>query len=414
MKDLLRDIRYGLRALVREPGFTAVVVLTVTLGIGVATAVFSVVDQALFRLPPGIEHAERLLTLYRGGDESPSGAISYPDYLDIKEQSRSFADIAVTFDSTVNIGTEGGTERVSARLVSSNYFAVLGARAALSRPFNTDDEGRIVVIGHELWRRWFGSRSDIIGRVVSLNRHAYTVVGVSSSAFRGTTTAVKSPEFWVPITQISDFVPAMGSRPLGERHWSMFRLIGRLSEGSEQASAAGELDSLAASLESQDPSSQQPRRFQAESVAGSTRPSQAGSIASYWLVLSGAVLLVLMIACANVVNLVLGPGANSASRVGCSPGFGRRHELPLKRKDLTLYLGTGCILFSGDSNHEIDHSRSTRKQDRDRDRSPSLLRTQRTHPRTASQCIGLPALSRECRRSSAVYRPCKGIGILSQ
>ena len=339
MRDLLLDLRYGLRGLLRDPSFAVVVVLTLALGIGAATAIFSVVDQALFRLPPGIGDAERLVTLYRGGDESPSGAISYPYYLDVKEQSSNLSDVAATFDSTVNIGTDSSTERVSARLVTTNYFAVLGAKVALGWPFGPEEEGRIVVLGHGLWQRWFGSRSDIIGEVVSLNRHSYTVVGIATSAFRGTTAANDPPQLWVPLIHIADFVPAMGSHPLRERHFSMFRLIGRLSPRSGIQSATAELESLAAKLEVQDPSSPEPRRFQAKSVTG--RPAQAESGADYALILSGAVLIVLIIACANVVNLVLGRGLTRRAELAVRQALGAGRWMLVR-----LLLVESLVLFA--------------------------------------------------------------------
>ena len=197
LSDLRRDVRYGVRTLAREPGLTAAVAVTLALGIGGASAVFSAVDAALLRDPPVTEPdrvvgvfsvwAARATARPQGGDQL--GSSSYPDYVDERDSGAlqglaAFAEIGLAFE------TNGATEPVQAAIVSGNYFDVLGVRPAVGRMFaaNEDRSGfptRVVVLSHRMWQQRMGGDPAIVGRSIRLNGAAYTVVGVAPRGFDG-------------------------------------------------------------------------------------------------------------------------------------------------------------------------------------------------------------------------------------
>ena len=192
MSGLLVDIRQALRGLRGNPGFTAVAVLTLALGIGANATIFSWIRATLLDPIPGVSGTGDLVTLQRGErSTTPIPPLSYPDYRDLRQRTRSFSGLIGHHDDVVSL-TGGGAvpERRWGAVVSANYFDVLRARPALGRFFLPEEEGAeggapVVVLSHDLWRNRFGSDPEVLGRTLEVNRRPYTIVGVAPPGFRG-------------------------------------------------------------------------------------------------------------------------------------------------------------------------------------------------------------------------------------
>src|SRR5499427_3691737 len=205
MGSLIQDLRFGARMLFKQPGFTLVAVITLALGIGANTAIFSVADKLLLRsLPVKDPHQ---LALVSGETVNPkflSNIFSYPDYVDYRDQNEVFSDLfAFTFTNAVKFGAGERSEKIDVELISGNYFDALGVAAAQGRDIRDEDnraEGAhpVVVISHNCWRRRFGGQPGVVGQTLLLNGASYTIIGVAPAGFAGT--LLESPaEAWVPL-----------------------------------------------------------------------------------------------------------------------------------------------------------------------------------------------------------------------
>src|SRR6185436_9017906 len=184
--DVLQDLRYGARMLRRQPGFTIAAVLTLALGIGANTAVFSLVNAALLQRLP-VADRERLVYVYRG---AVGNVFSYPQYAALRDNSRSFEGLAGWGGITASLHAGDSAELVSGVIVTGNFFEVLGVRAARGRLLSPRDDETpgahpVAVISHEFWQSRFGGRDDAVGREVRLNGHVFTIVGVAPAGFPG-------------------------------------------------------------------------------------------------------------------------------------------------------------------------------------------------------------------------------------
>jgi putative ABC transport system permease protein len=301
MKGLRQDIRFGFRMLRKRPGFTVVAMLALALGTGANTAIFSVVNGVLLR-PLPFQDPDRLVRLSEWSQQVPTMSISYPNFKDWREQNRVFDGIAATQFGSYNLTGEGEAERLQGRNVSWNFFDVLGVRPALGRAFRADEDRagapRVCVISDGLWRRRFGADAKVVDRAITLNGESYTVVGVLPAGFSlGTTTAVFVP---IGLQEASQGMSARGSHP-------GIYAIARMKQGVTFAQAEAGMKSVVARLAD----------AYSKDNAGSgvaltpLREFFVGNIRMSLLVLLGAVGFVLLIACANVANLML---ARAASR----------------------------------------------------------------------------------------------------
>ncbi|HEX8775363.1 MAG TPA: ABC transporter permease [Pyrinomonadaceae bacterium] len=286
MGTLLQDVRYGFRMLFRRPGFTLVAVITLALGIGANTAIFSVVNAVLLRQFP-YPHAERLVTMRSN--------MSLPDLADIQARSQSFEEAGGVVLQALDF--TGGAEpvQVQAGLATAGVFNVLGAQPILGRYFTPEEDRmggeRVVVLSYGFWQRQFGADPSIIGKEIPLSANNYTVIGVLPKDFDAPR---ESPEVWASLRVVNPLAA-------GARGVHFLRTYWRLKPGVTIAQAQAELANIDERLEQEYPAENKGRRSRLvslhERVAGDTRPAL--------YILFGAVGLVLLIACANFANLLL-------------------------------------------------------------------------------------------------------------
>ncbi|HET9529080.1 MAG TPA: ABC transporter permease, partial [Blastocatellia bacterium] len=296
MESLLNDVRYGTRMLLKKPAFTAIAVLALALGIGANSAIFSVVNSVLLQ-PLPYKEADRLVILWEKVPQMDT-SVAYLNFVDWREQNQVFESISAFRRDSFNLTGAGEPERLQGRMVSASFFGTLGVRPALGRDFTADEDRpgaeRTVVLSHELWQRRFGGEESILGRQLTLNEQAYTVVGVMPQDFDFGARV----DMFVPIGLWADNYKQRGEHP-------GIYVIGRMKPGVTEEQARADMNAVMGRLEELYPGTNKERRIHLEpyyeNVVGEIRPSL--------LVLLGAVGFVLLIACANVANLLLARAA---------------------------------------------------------------------------------------------------------
>ena len=302
--SILHDLRYGLQMIVKAPGFTVLAMLALALGICANTTIFSLINGVILRPLTGIADPERLVAVYTSDYSSGLyGGSSYPDYVDFRDQSDVFENLAVSDQTVLNATGDTEAERLRGAVVTTNYFDVLGVNAQLGRTLQPSDD-QAVVISHGLWQRRFHADPSMVGQTLRLNGKPYTVVGVTDRGFRGLKLGLP-PEFWLPLTNTSDIATSgRGDRGI--------ELIGRLKRGVTIEQAQTQLTTIAARLAQAYPETNlgtlaRPTEPRAVTVLRQSRiePEAQVNIWRVLLLLFAVVGLVLLIACANVANLLL-------------------------------------------------------------------------------------------------------------
>jgi putative ABC transport system permease protein len=332
--DMLKqDIRYALRTLVRNPAFTIVAALTLALGIGATTAIFSVVDAVLLRPLPWPD-SERLVMIYatRGGEQSIGAA--YLDYKDWRDQSSAFESMGVIRGQSVNLTGTESPDRLIGSFTTASMLEMLGATPIEGRLFRADEtevatRQPVAVLNEAVWRTRFGSRPDILGSTMILNGQAFTVVGVMPAGFL---TPGFTPDVWMPI----GYYPNRGD--LETRGRGGVQVYGKIKPTATVEGAQAELDGISARLAAEYPTTN-------AGTGGRVRPLKAelvGDTRTPLLVVLGSVAIVLLIACANVANLNLARAASRRRELSVRAALGAGRER-LMRQLLTESLVLSLI-----------------------------------------------------------------------
>jgi predicted permease len=307
MTSFLQDARYSLRVIAKAPGFAAIAILTLALGIGANTTIFSWINSTLLNPVPGLANPSEVVALALNNPGADPLVFSYPDVEAMRDGQQSFTGIAACWFATVNLTGKGKPERVWGMVASGNYFDVLGVRPILGRGFLPAEDQKpggapVVVISYRLWQTHFGANPNIVGQTMELNQHPYTIVGVTAAAFQGSQTGVRT-EFYVPIMMAAQL---LSQDDLLRDHSNFWLLaFGRLKPGVTRAQAQQEM-----TLRLKPEVKNYPEAHKAhDSVLVYPlwrNPFGLDQFLSILLpILMSIAGLVLLLACANVANLML-------------------------------------------------------------------------------------------------------------
>lgn len=353
MPTLVQDLRYGVRVLVKNPGFTVLVVLTLALGIGANTTIFSWINSTLLNPIPGATNTSRLVSLTRGGTVEDPGEFSYPDYTDLRDGNRSFSALMAFAIRPVDLTGSGKPERLWGTIVSANYFDVLGVRPILGRGFLAAEEQKpggaaVVVLSYGLWRTHFAGDRHIVGKTISINQHPFTVVGVTSPAFQGSLTGLRS-DLWVPLTMQQQVVSA--SDRLHDRGSNWLMMQGRLAPRISTEKAQQEMNLLMQRIVEQFPDS----HFGHNEIGLYPLWRAPDGANAYFYILLPMLLAiagaVLLLACANVANLLLVRSVSRRTEIAIRVSMGASRwrvmrQLLVESLLLALAGGGGAMLLT--------------------------------------------------------------------
>ena len=307
MGTLLQDLRYGLRMLAKSPGFTAIVVLTLALGIGANSTIFSWINSTLLNPIPGVAHTSDLVSVMRGErSEHPTPPFSYLDYVDLRDHTQSFSGLLAYHDDFMSLTGTDKPERIYGALTTANYFDVLGVRPILGRGFLPAEEqrrggGSVAVISESMWRARFGSDRSIIGRTIQINRRLYTIVGVAPPDFQGCKTGLRT-DVWIPLG-MDPFV--WGPNRPEDRGAFWLQVLGKLKPGVDRRQAEGELNLLMQQIiENSRNVDRGPSQITLDPLWRSPFGANVYMYKTLPMLLALAAVL-LLLACANVANLLL-------------------------------------------------------------------------------------------------------------
>src|SRR5438105_3984409 len=342
---MMNDIRYGLRQLIKHPAFTIIAIVTLALGIGANTAIFSVVNAVLLKPLPFPEPDQLIavgMTDTRQKGQTELNSLSYPDFFDFRDQNRTLASSAVYRDLSFALTSEEGATSVHGVKVSAEFFDVLGIKPKMGRAFVRDDEqagggagGFKVIISDEFWKKHFGGDPNVIGRTITLDRRSHTVIGVMPAGFQF---PIQNDETDFYVTIAADAANPDGSKPQTQNRGShSLQAVARLKPGVTVTQANSDLSTIADALAKQYPDSN--THFGV--LAKPLREDLIGDVRTALYILFGAVVCVLLIANANVANLLLARASARGKEIALRAAMGA------SRGRIIRQLLTESVLLSG-------------------------------------------------------------------
>ena len=358
---MIHDFRFAFRQLRKSPGFTAAAITVLALGIGVNTAIFSLVNAMLFQ-PPAYERPSEIVQVFSQDKKNPKSfrAFSYPTYCDIRDQNSVFSGVLAHDTTVVGVGEKENTRRVMADIVSANYFSVLGVAPAYGRGFLPDEEKpgrgeRVAVVSYSYWQK-HGSDPALLGRSIMISGRPFTIVGILPEGFTGTM-SVFAPEIWLPLGVYEEVTrDLVGGRAnsIADRSSNRLLVIARLKPGVTAEAALPNLKGLAANLETAFPVEQKDQTFMTAPLfrfATSTDPSDAGPIATIGALLAGMAAVVLLVACLNLANMLLARGTSRRKEIAIRLALGASRARIVRQLlvegFLLALLGGACGLLLG-------------------------------------------------------------------
>ena len=351
MDSLLKDIRYAYRSLIKRPGFVAVAVTTLALGIGANTAIFSLVNTVLLRSLP-VDRPEEIVSVAVRGKDDTMQAFSHPNYVDFRDQNQVLSGLLIYRFAPLSMSRSGNNERVWGYEVSGNYFDVLGVKAIKGRTFLPEEDRNklaspVIVVSYESWQKRFGGDQDLVGKDVLLNNHQFKVIGITPEGFKGTE-LIYSPEIWVPASMMEWIEP--GATWLDERSSNNFFGVGRLKPGINPRQAEASLNLLAVQLAKQYPKDNEGQSIKVVPT-GFILPELRGAVVSFTWILMASVALVLLVTCTNLAGLLLSRATDRRREIAIRLAMGANRvrlirQLLTESILLSLFGGVGGLLLA--------------------------------------------------------------------
>lgn len=321
MNNIGQDIRFALRSLRKSPAFAVIAVLTLALGIGANTAIFTVVNAVFFH-PLPVKDPARLMEIFTVDQRRFFGLTNnffptgFPNAQDIQQRAQSFDGMTIygSFFARVSMTVNGQPNQYFAQLSSGNYFDVLGVQAQLGRTFRAEEDrglgaGPVVVLNHGFWERVFASNPNVIGQSVLLNGQGFTIIGVAPKGFQGTA-VIGGPDMWIPMSMHDQILNGLNKTFFNERRFLGFSAVARLKPGVGQEQAKAELKTIASDLEKAFPLANKGRTFTLQPLLESSiAPNQRDQFNRAGVMMMAVVGIVLLIACFNIANLLLARAA---------------------------------------------------------------------------------------------------------
>jgi len=362
MSDLLQDLRYSIRLLIKTPGFSLTAILVLALGIGANAAIFGLVNTLMLKPVAGSERPGQVVGIYRHDRTRPDSyqSFSYPAYVDVRDRGTDFSHVMAFNLSFVGIGEGEPTRRTFALMTTGNYFSTLGVDLMAGRSFTAEEErpdslSPVAVVSYQYWKSHGGDLS-MLGSTIRINARPFTVVGIAPRGFTGTSVLV-APEVWVPTGAASlvtnDFMRDKGQRSIADRRNQALMIVGRLKPGVTETAADSSLGLLSAQLERAYPAENKNQLLTAHRlprISVSTNPRDDGEMGGIFVLLMAMAAIVLLVASLNLANMMLARGTarrkEFAVRLALGGGRGRVvRQLLTEGLTLSVLGGAGGLVL---------------------------------------------------------------------